>query len=220
MRALATLGPAVTEMDPEESGPVDRDSELTETVVRDDLEHATHALRALVSFADEPAAALQCAALRDELDLIRRCVLAAFSMRHGIEGFNRVVFQLAQRDAHSHALALEWLDVTLVGAERAAVALLEPRLSERERLSSLSRSFPLPPLDRRGVLLELVLDGDGRWRRPWITACALDTASGMPELDLDVITRAVDGSTAPMTDEDHIVHETLTGLRNRRLDLV
>ena len=73
---------------------------LTESVVRNDLEHATHALRALVAFEDEPAATLLRAALRDELDLVRQRVLAAFSMRHGTEGFDRVVFQLAQRDSH------------------------------------------------------------------------------------------------------------------------
>ena len=29
-------------------------------------------------------------------------------------------------------IALEWLDVTLTGTDRAAVALLEPRLSDRD----------------------------------------------------------------------------------------
>ena len=80
-------------------------------MVAEDLEHATHVLRALVAFAGEPSATLLCDALRDELDLLRKRVLAALSMRHGIEGLSRVVFQLAQRDARSHALALEWLDV-------------------------------------------------------------------------------------------------------------
>ena len=125
-------------------------------VVRKDLEHATHVLRALVAFDDEPAATLLCAALRDELDLVRQRVLAAFSMRHGTEGLNRVVFQLAQRDSRSHALALEWLDVTLTGTDRAAVAMLEPRLSDRERLNALIRTFPVSPPSRREILLELV----------------------------------------------------------------
>ena len=144
-------------------------------------------LRALVAFEDEPAATLQCAALRDELELVRQRVLAAFSMRHGTEGFDRVVFQLAQRDPRSHALALEWLDVTLTGTDRAAVALLEPRLSDRERLNMLARTFPVPPLSRRDILLELVQDRDGRWRRPWIKACALYTASGISEEELEVV---------------------------------
>ena len=221
MQALAALGPSDRGPGADPSGAVPDEPDLTESVVRNDLEHATHALRALVAFENEPAATLQCAALRDELELIRQRVLAAFSMRHGTEGFNRVVFQLAQRDPHSHALALEWLDVTLVGPERAAVALLEPRLSDRERLNALIRTFPLPPLSQHEVLLELVQDLDGRWRRPWVKACALYTASAMSAAELDVITAAATERSATFeSDEDSIVQETLSDIQHRRLDLV
>lgn len=192
MRALATLGPEDPGRRADAAGPVDSEPELTESVVREDLEHATHALRALLVFEDVAAATLLCGALQDELELIRQRVLAAFSMRHGTEGFNRVVFQLAQRDPHSHALALEWLDVTLSGTERAAVALLE-----------------------------LVQDRDGRWRRPWVKACAIYTASGISEAELEAITAAtVDSPIANGTDEERIVHETLAGIHHHRLDLV
>jgi len=210
MRALASLGPSIASED-----------DLTVWVVRDDLEHATHSLRALVAFETVPAATLLCGALRDELELIRQRVLAAFSMRHGTEGFDRVAFQLAQRDAHSHALALEWLDVTLTGTDRAAVALLEPRLSDRERLNTLARTFPVASLDLHEALLELVQDRDGRWRRPWVKACALSTASGLSETELDSITAAaLDALATVGTDEEQIVHETLVGIQHRRLDLV
>ena len=202
-------------------GSIDNEPELTESVVREDLEHATHALRALVVFEDVAAATLLSGALQDELELIRQRVLAAFSMRHGTEGFNRVVFQLAQRDPHSHALALEWLDVTLSGTERAAIALLEPRWSNRERLHALVRTFPLPTLGGRAALLELVQDRDGRWRRPWVKACALSTASGISAAELEAITAATVESLAAFgSDEERIVHETLAGIQHRRLDLV
>jgi HEAT repeat protein len=213
MKALASLGPAA-------SGMIDGEPDLTASVVQDDLEHATHALRALVVFEAVAEATLLCGALDDELELIRRRVLAAFSMRHGTAGFNRVIFQLAQRDSHSHALALEWLDVTLTGTERAAVALLEPRRSNGERLHALDRTFPLPPLGPRAALLELVGDRDGRWRRPWIKACALYTASAISEAEFDAIAAAtVDDEQSDDADE-RIVHETVTGLQRRRLDLV
>jgi HEAT repeat protein len=215
MRALATLGP---------SGPglhVD-EPDLTESVVQQDLETAAQVLRAIVTFENEPAAALQDAALRDELELARQRVLAALSMRHGTEGFNRVVFQLAQRDSRSHALALEWLDVTLAGAERAVVALLEPRWSDRERLTALTRTFPLPSLSPREVLLDLVQDHDNTWRRPWIAACALYTAAGISPGELDMVTAATAESLARFGNDDDgsIVHETLTGIHYRRLDRV
>jgi len=221
MRALAAMGPSEPSGAGDGVGALDLAPDITEPIVRDDLEHAVHALRALVAFETLPAAALQCAALRDELDLIRQRVLAAFSMRHGTEGFSRVVFQLAQRDAHAHALALEWLDVTLSGSDRAAVALLEPRWSSRERLNALSRTFPLPSLNQRELLLELVQDRDGRWRRPWVKACALYTAAGISDAELEVISAAVVESAADsLPDDDHIVHETLVGLQHRRLDRV
>ena len=223
MRALAALGPEQTGPGPGIPPAIGPGPDLTEPVVRDDLEHATHALRALVAFEDEPAAALLVAALGDELELIRQRVLAAFSMRHGTEGFRRVAFQLAQRDARSHALALEWLDVTLAGTDRAAISLLEPRLSARERLAALTRTFPVLPLDRHEILLEIVQDRDGRWRRPWVTACAIYAASGISAAELDAITDAAataDQASGFGFDEDRIVHETLAGIHHRRLDRV
>jgi len=221
MRALAALGPSSPGPIAGIAETIDPAPNPTESVVREDLEHATHALRAVVAFENEPAASLLVAALEDELELIRQRVLAAFSMRHGTDGFHRVAFQLAQRDSRSHALALEWLDVTLAGTDRAAIALLEPRSSARERLGALTRTFPLPPLDRHDVLLELVQDRDGRWRRPWVAACAIYTASGISETELDAISAAATACPAsPDTDEDRIVQETLAGIQGRRLDRV
>jgi hypothetical protein len=215
MRALAVLGP---------SG-ADDEYALTASVVRGDLEHAAHALRAVVAFGDVPSATLLRAALRDELDLARERVLAAFSMRHGTEGFSRVVFQLAQRDARSHALALEWLDVTLTGTDRTVIALLEPRLSDRERLNTLVSGIPVPPLRQREVLLDLVHDRGNRWRRPWVKACALYTAWGMSEVEFEAVAGTAAepeaiGADQITDDEESIVHETLDGLRRRRRDPV
>jgi hypothetical protein len=211
MAALATLGHSRTsELDLEEPA-----------LVRDDLVHATHALRVLVAFERQPSAAMQSGALRDELELVRRRILAALSMRHGTDGLNRVAFQLAQRDPRSHALALEWLDVTLTGTDRAVVALLEPGLSDRERLNALTGHFPVAPLSQQELLIDLVQDGDGRWRRPWIKACALYTASAMSEVDLEALAAAVGDAPATFEsdDEEMIVHETLTALLLRRREL-
>ena len=187
--------------------------DLTAPIVRTDLEHATRVLGALVAFENDASAFLLSSALRDELDVVRQRVLAAFSMRHG-SGFDRVVFQLAQRDSRAHALALEWLDVTLTGTDRAAVALLEPRLSNRERLSALSRAFPVAPLGRPDLLVDLVRDPGDRWRRPWLAACAIFTASRRSEAELDLVAAAVTTGPAAI-DEASITSETLTGIRRR-----
>ena len=142
-------------------------------------------------------------------------------MRHGTDGLNRVAFQLAQRNPRSHALALEWLDVTLTGTDRAVVALLEPGLSDRERLNALTGHFAVAPLSQQELLIDLVQDGDDRWRRPWIKACALYTASGMSEIDLEALAAAVGDAPATLEtdDEEMIVHETLTALLLRRREL-
>jgi hypothetical protein len=149
---------------------------------------------------------------------VRKRILAGFSMRHGVEGFHRVVYQLAQRDARSHALAIEWLDVTLTGSDRAAVAMLEPGWSDRERLTALVRTFPVARRSPDAWLVDLVTDPQRRWRRPWLAACAVYTASGMPAVDLDAVAA---GTETPEHDGEGaaaIVHETLAGVRRRHLD--
>ena len=143
-----------------------RRDEAAGAVIRADPEHATHVLRAHVTLCDYPAAHVLCSALTDELELLRRRVLAGLSMRYDAEELIKVGFQLAQPNPRFHALALEWLDVTLVGTDRAAVTLLEPELSAHQRMRLLVRSFPIPPATPRTVLLDIVEDRDDRWRRP------------------------------------------------------
>ena len=212
MRAIAAIEP------PEIGSGSTPDPRELEVVPRD-VEHAAHVLRALVALDDESSLTLLRAALRDELDLVCRRVIAALSMRHGTAGLNRVAFQLAQRDARYHALAIEWLDVTLTGPEHAVVALLEPNLSVRERLHRLNRSFPLGPLSSRALLLELVRDDDARWR-PWIKACALHAASLMAPADLDLLAAVAEESTPVESSETTVLHDTVAGYRHRQLDPV
>ena len=114
--------------------------------------------------------------------------------------------------------ALEWLDVTLVGADRAAVTLLEPELSAQERMRLLSRSFPVPPATPRTVLLDLAKDRNDRWRRPWITACALLAGSNMPDVGFDLLARTLSEKPHVGDDDDHrwIVEETLVAMVQRQ----
>jgi hypothetical protein len=186
--------------------------------VQSDLEHSTHVLQALQTLEHTDSAVLLRSALSDELDLLRRRVLAGLSIRYGAEEISRIEYQLAQRSTRFHALALEWLAVTLVGTDRAAVALLEPDLSTQERLRLLARWFLIPQLTPQTILLELAEDRDGRWRRPWITACALVAAADMPEPGLEVLARAAvsESAIAEMDDPKWIVRETLTAIRQRQ----
>ncbi|MEO8692755.1 MAG: hypothetical protein ABI658_04510 [Acidimicrobiales bacterium] len=186
-------------------------------VVRADLEHATYVLRALVELDALMSASALRAALNDELVLLRRRVLAALSIRYGADGMSRVAYQFAQRNTRAHAMALEWLDVTLSGSDRAAVALLEPGLTPDAQLRALTRSFPIAPSTVPVIVRDLVEDRDSRWRRPWIAACALLAASEMPEVGLDALTLDLAADPLPTESrENAIIHETLAGLRRRQ----
>jgi hypothetical protein len=219
MSALAAIAPSGTDrgIDDDDTATDVVQEPAESAVVRSDLEHATHVLRALVQLDGLPSASALRAALSDELVLLRRRVLAALSIRYGADGISRVAYQFAQRNTRAHALALEWLDVTLSGSDRAAVTLLEPGLTPEVRLRVLTRTFPIPPRTVPAIVLDLVEDHDVRWRRPWIAACALLAASDMPELGLDALTLGITADTWHReSQEDAIVHETLAGLRRRQ----
>jgi hypothetical protein len=80
------------------------------------------------------------------------------------------------------------------------------------------RTFPVPRASRHEVLLDLVEDREGRWRRPWIAACALYAAAGMAPVDLETVTVAAEGVVLGVDGDADIVRETLAGIRERRLD--
>ena len=83
--------------------PAGADGSAVEVVLDADLEHAAHVLCALVALEAEPSAHLVCVALRDELQLLRRRLLAGLSTRHGEEALKRVTFQLAEQDPRANA---------------------------------------------------------------------------------------------------------------------
>ena len=149
-------------------------------VVLADLEQATRILRAICACEAASGGRGPATALRDELDLVRRRVLAGLGAHHGDDALERVSFQFAKGDGRSHALAVEWLDVTLSGTDRAAVALVEPGLSEAERLRRLTRTLPARRSARSRVLVDLITDPEHRWRQPWVQACAVHAAWSHP----------------------------------------
>lgn len=188
------------------------------SVVRSDLQHATDVLCSLVALEDQPSAAMLRSALRDELDLVRRRVVAGLATQYGTDGLGKVALQLAQGDQRSQALAIEWLDVTLTGMDRAATALLEPELSDAERMGALVARFPIGAPSLQAILDDLVEDSDGRWRQPWLSACALHAGYGMPGIRLDVMIGDGDvpSGDGGVDDSADIFSETLVGLRLRQ----
>jgi hypothetical protein len=194
-------------------------SDAAAAVVRADLEHATHLLATFLAFDDGPATAPLRSALRDELELVRHRVFAGLSVSHGTDALNKVRFQFSQQDGRSHALAIEWLDVTLTGPDRAVLAILQPDLSDHDRMALLTRRFPIVvPSSQLAILVEIVGSRDGRWRNPWIQACAVYAAGELIEADLDVFAAAVDRLTPFRTSRQYeIVEETVAVVLQRRL---
>jgi HEAT repeat protein len=191
-------------------------------VARADLEYSIDTLRALLMFDDEASAGPLRSALRDELDLARQRVLASLAIRYGTDDINRVSLQLAQPDPRTQALALEWLEVTLHGSARAAVALVQPDVTDRDRLRALERRITVEPMSRHDVMTDLLNDHAGRWRQPWLVACALYAAAGM---DPDAVT-GIDPGASPSSgtegragagagEQHDIIHETRAAIAER-----
>jgi hypothetical protein len=212
-------------------GSVDRlaSAHVAKETLSGDLAHAVAVLQALVAVDSCSAADPLRSALVDELDLLRRRALACLALRYDPAAMATVAYRLAQRNSRTHALALEWLDVTLAGEDAAAVALLDPELVASERLARLARWFPAVPRDLRSTLQDLVEDADDRWRRPWLSACAYAAGIATAELggwepDMDEADDPSDDDGAAADDDDgadvdgerRILRETVTALRRRR----
>ena len=208
LRALAAIGSPGSRSGADPVG-------LEAAVVSGDLEHATHVLRALVTFEDSSSAELLRAALRDELGLLRRRIVAELSIRYGAAGLDRVAFAIR---AARRPLARACVGVARRHAHRHRA---------RRRRHSRSCTFgprsargahplvPARPITQRALLLELVEDPERRWRRPWIRACALYAASDMPDALDDVMDAAESWAASAIGEEAAITQETLAELRRR-----
>jgi len=196
------------------TGPVDADdAELASQLVSEHLQHAARLLQAIVALDGARGSAPLQAALTDELQLARRHVLAGLSLVHGTEALGRVEFQLAQSDTRVHALALEWLDVTLTGTDRRAIVLLDPAATTPDKAKALGRAFTLAAVEPPALVRDLAEDHNGVWRQPWLSACAIMALADGPDLgaDLDLLDLSShDGATG------EIVRQTMSGVAVRR----
>lgn len=185
-------------------------------MIRIDLEDAAYALRALHVLRGADEFAIVRRAVGDELQLLQNRLLACMSIRYGSEGISRVLFQFAQSDPRAHAVAMEWLDVTLIGVDRAMMALLEPAWAPGERVRSLARWFPLLEVSVDEALRDLIADPADRWRRPWLTACALMAMANVDgeRFDPPWQGQAPAGTTGNQGVLD-IIAETLEGIHAR-----
>ena len=148
-------------------------------VLRDGATHAARALAALSTLGVQHDDSLG-RALADEVDLARRRVIAVLAVRHGVEA-STAVQALGSPDRSRRALALESLEVTMTRDEvLLGLPLVRPDIDAGDRLAALSRVVDVPTRDSRAWLDDLVTDGDGCWRSPWLRACAIEAMSPSP----------------------------------------
>ena len=186
------------------------DATLGRSILVSDMEHAARLAAADRVLTGKSADVLRYA-IGNEIDLLRERILASLALIYGRTDIDRVQLQLRQSDPADLALATEWLDVTLNGEDRSALALLEPRITNDERSRRLSRAFPTPTVSVSDTLRDIINDRTNTWRRPWLTACALLAAA-------DAHDRTIEHPVGPgdFNDHDDIVQETLAGLQRRR----
>jgi hypothetical protein len=133
-------------------------------------------------------------ALEDELDLVRRRVLAGRLARHGSGRLGPAIVELGNTGpgaASTNALAWEALDVLLDSRESTMVRAA--LLSDPASAAALDRSLGAAddtPFDIVHWLRELVEDPDDQWRSSWLTACALYAARERGVLPAMDVTRA------------------------------
>ena len=140
-------------------------------VLQDGAAHAARALAARRSLDVRPDDPLG-RALADEVDLARRRVVAALAVAHGLEASNAVQ-ALGSLDRSRRALALESLEATLTRTEvLLSLPIVRPDLSADDRLAALARVIDVPTRDGPAWLDDLITDGDGTWRSPWLRTCA------------------------------------------------
>jgi hypothetical protein len=175
------------------------------TFLSSELEHAAWLLSASVMFENDPSTTTLRTALEEELAVVIRRIIAVLALRYGATALDRVAQQLARDDTQLHAVALEWLDVTLADVERPVVGLLDPGLSDRDRLRAVRRGGDVVT-SREDVLHDLIVDPDRRWRRAWLQACAVHAAWDDPTMG------HLFDSASP---EPGLMNETLTSLRAR-----
>ena len=111
--------------------------------------------------------------LGDELELLRRRILALLAVRYGTEEIGAVAKRLDSDTDDRRSLAAETLDVTLTPADAVlALPLVRTDLPLSSRLQQLAAVAPVTPTDRAAVLEDILSDGQSHWRSDWLRLCA------------------------------------------------
>lgn len=169
---------------------------------------ATHGLRILLcleAHGAEPGLVHLRRALDDELAVVRHSLFQLLALRYDRRAILRAEQQVRTGPEAAQALALEMLDVTLRGEEKAlALPLLHPHLTPAQRIQQLTKQVTVTPLLRDQGLAELIADPDGSWAQPWLRICAV---YGAGQLGIQSCLPAI---VALRDSRDPVLQETVT----------
>ncbi len=145
--------------------------EILDGAFRDAATLAANALAVRIALDAEDGALIR--ALNDEIDLARRLVIAALTLRHG-RRVREAVRVIEHGEGARRALGVEALDVLLSREEAAiAIPLVRRDLTLEERAASLHRATPSARAAEEW-LADIDADSESVWRSSWLQTCARD----------------------------------------------
>jgi len=142
-------------------------------------------------------------ALADELANVRQRIFYLLTYL-----FDRpVILKAAERlkfgNSSQQALAMETLDVVLPGnLKNWVLPLVDPRLPVEQKAQQLANILPVPGQGLEGRLVEIIMDGEGAWNRPWIRVCAIYAAGKLG------FSQTAEGIEAALSADEPAIRET------------
>ncbi len=176
-----------------------------ERVLKDEVKHGLRVLLSKQDIGKDEGLDPLHRALDHEFDQVRKRAFLLLSFIHNARAILRAAEQLTFASSREKALALETLDVTLPGEQKALVfPLADPKMTLDQRAQHLGDLFSLPRRERGDRLNEIITDPEGVWTQGWTRSCAIYAVAKI-KLGDQVFLDAVEGALAIT---EHPVRET------------
>ena len=143
-----------------------------------ELEHGMRVLQAQRGIGEHPSLAPMHRALEYEFDQMRERVFLLLSFLYEPRPILRAAERLMYGNGNEQAHALETLDVTLAGDQKAMVfPFINTSEDLTRRLTKLERIFPAQEKDRNTHLREIIANPEQYWTHEWTRVCAIYAAA-------------------------------------------
>jgi HEAT repeat protein len=168
---LAALDQCDYRAEPDDLAEIDR-------TLRGEVEHGLRVLFVKEDIGDDESLTHLHEALDYEFEQVHRRVFLLLSFVYDSQVILRAEEQLVGGSKGEQALAMETLDVTLSGEQKALVfPLVDHSKPLVERARQLDKLFTLRHISRHQRLNEIITDPEGVWTHGWTRACAIYAAA-------------------------------------------